>query len=266
MDTLLRQARYSKEQLRELRAIMAGSAGRGRLELREDGDGGPTIIGYASVFDSWYQVTDWLGEYDERVRPAAFAKTLAEQADVRLLLNHEGAPFARTKSGTLELAEDEVGLRYEAVLEPSDPEVQALVPKLRRGDLAESSMAFQAMQQRWNADYTERDIIEARLFDVSIVTFPASPTTSAGLRFADAIDVLNRGGDELARELRSAGDTVTREQLEEARDRLDALLFGDVDETAVDEPDAEEAGERDTSATMNLETAKRHLELVELGG
>jgi HK97 family phage prohead protease len=54
---------------------------------------GFTLRGYAAVFDSV--------SHDEVVRSSAFNKTLAERDDVRLLVNHDGVPLARTKSGTL---------------------------------------------------------------------------------------------------------------------------------------------------------------------
>jgi phage head maturation protease len=36
-------------------------------------------------------------------------------------------------------------------------------------------------------DYTQRTIKEIELIEVSVVTFPASPTTSAGLRSLDEL-------------------------------------------------------------------------------
>jgi HK97 family phage prohead protease len=54
---------------------------------------------------------------------------------VRLLLNHDGLPLARTTSGTLKLREDKRGLHFEADLDPNDPDVQRIAPKVQRGDL-----------------------------------------------------------------------------------------------------------------------------------
>lgn len=49
------------------------------------------------------------------------------------------------------------------------------------------SIGFRAVRQEWNEDYTQRWIREAELFDVSVVTFPASPSTSANLRAIDEL-------------------------------------------------------------------------------
>jgi hypothetical protein len=55
---------------------------------------------------------------------------------------------------------------------------------MRRGDLDQMSFAFAVVRQEWSQDYTQRTINECRLFDVSVVTYPASPSTTADLRSA----------------------------------------------------------------------------------
>lgn len=174
------------------------------VELRkadDDPDKGLGLVGYASVTGSPYTVRDWLGEYEEVIRPGAFTKTLAEKDDVRLLLNHEGLPLARTKSGTLKLSEvasgdddpqgrGQTGLWAEADLDARSSLVNDVRLAMERGDLDEMSFAFQVIRQEWSPDYTQRDILEVRLFDVSVVTYPANPATSVGLR-ASVVDQLD---------------------------------------------------------------------------
>ncbi len=157
------------------------------LEVREaDDDDSDTIVlvGYASVTGRAYSV----GHYEETIAPNAFKRTLANpDLDVLLLVNHTGLPYARTTSGTLRLSEDERGLRVEADLDPSDPDVQALVPKMKRGDVTEMSFAFRVTSQNdqeWSDDYSKRLIksVDIQRGDVSIVSYGASPTTTAALR------------------------------------------------------------------------------------
>lgn len=157
------------------------------IEVREAGDDGAvTFSGYASVFNHDYEVYDSFGKFTERLAPGAFTRTLADQPDVMLLINHQGLPLARTKSGTLRLSQDNVGLRVEAQLDPNDPDVQAILPKMRRGDVDEMSFAFRVNDQLWSEDYTDRTITEVNLArgDVSIVSFGANPATVAALRAA----------------------------------------------------------------------------------
>ena len=100
------------------------------------------------------------------------------------LINHEGLPLARTRSGTLTLKEDQRGLYMEAMLDQSDPDVRSIVPKMKRGDLDKMSFAFRPVRQKWDdrANPPRRTIQEAQLFDVSIVTTPAYDGTEIALR------------------------------------------------------------------------------------
>ena len=103
------------------------------------------------------------------------------------LINHDGLPLARTRSGTLKLTQDDKGLRMETVLDAEDPDVQSIIPKMKRGDLDKMSFAFWPEVQEWDesGDIPVRTIRKARLFDVSIVTTPAYDGTSIALRSLD---------------------------------------------------------------------------------
>ena len=159
------------------------------VEQREDENGQLHFSGYASVFEYPYAVNDLRGSYNEIVTRGAFTKTLQERDDVKLLVNHEGIPMARTKSGTLELREDEKGLRVDATLDPTNPTVAEVASAMSRSDLTEMSFAFQAIKDDFNEAGDERTIREAKLYDVSIVTSPASPATSASLSMIRGVDI-----------------------------------------------------------------------------
>ena len=128
-----------------------------------------------------YEVSDHLGTFTETMRSGAFASSLANGADVRMLLDHQGLPLARTKSGTLRLNEDTRGLHVSADLEPRMSIVDNVRCAMRRGDLDQMSFAFRCIEDHWNDDYTGRDVYDVALRDVSIVTFPASASTTAGI-------------------------------------------------------------------------------------
>jgi HK97 family phage prohead protease len=177
------------------RALLSGTMERRtyacefEVKAAADGTGGSnySLIGYATVYGQPYDMYDKHGEYREQVRPGAGKRTLAQKPDVQLLINHTDLPLARTKSGTLQLSEDDRGLHVAAELEPTDPDVQRIQPKLARGDLSEMSFAFRTTRQEWSEDFTRRDIIEYNLHrgDVSLVTFGANPGTSAAMRAQD---------------------------------------------------------------------------------
>lgn len=156
------------------------------LEVREAEDGTVAVEGYAAVFDS---PTVIAGKWQEQIARGAFTEAV-DRDDVVFLINHTGLPLARTRSGTLELSEDERGLKIRANLDPSDPDVRSILPKMKRGDLDKMSFAFVPTQQEWNdeGEMPTRTITRADLHDVSIVTTPAYESTSIGLR--SGIDAL----------------------------------------------------------------------------
>ena len=147
------------------------------MEVRASEDG-TKLIGYAAVFDSPSEPLP----FTEFVRRGAFTKTLNDGADVRLLIDHEGVPLARTKSGTLVLTEDDRGLLVESDLDPMNPDAARLISALRRGDISQMSFAFRTVKDNWSDDRLTRELREVQLFDVSVVTFPAYESTVAELR------------------------------------------------------------------------------------
>jgi HK97 family phage prohead protease len=149
------------------------------VEARQADDGTMRLSGYAAVFNDNSVPLPFV----ERIAPGAFRKTLSETPDVRLLINHEGLPLARTKNGTLTLSEDERGLYMDAVIADTQ-EGRDLYTLVQRGDLDQMSFAFRVIRQKWNEGRTERLLTELSLADgdVSVVTYPAYPTTSVEAR------------------------------------------------------------------------------------
>ncbi len=194
------------------------------LTIRKKTGDTVTLTGYATVFDAPYDVYGGAerGGWSEVIDPGAFDRTLAESPDLHLLINHEGMPLARTKSGTLRLASDATGLKVEADLDRNDPDVQRLETKMRRGDMDEMSFAFRVKAQQWSPDYDERRITEISLHkgDVSVVNFGANPATSANLRgILDCLASIGEGDAALA-EARGIGTT----ELSRAHAQLGAIV------------------------------------------
>lgn len=152
----------------------------GGIELRGKDGAGATLIGHASVFDTPYE----LYGFAEQVDRGAFTRTIAEPHGVAALWNHDSnVVLGRDKSGTLRLSEDETGLRYEIDL-PDTQQARDLYTLIERGDVYQSSFAFEVMPggERWDEPTEEREmplrtLTELRLYDVSPVLWPASPTT-----------------------------------------------------------------------------------------
>lgn len=142
----------------------------------------PKITGHAAVFD---QLSDDLGGFRERIQPGAFTKTLQE-SDVRALWQHDvNYVLGRRKNDTLKLWEDDAGLAFE-ILPPNTQWASDALVTLQRGDVDQMSFGFITIRDRWEEDEEEklfiRTLVEVELFDVSPVTFPAYPQTSAQVR------------------------------------------------------------------------------------
>jgi len=162
------------------------------VEARQAEDGTMRLRGYAAVFNDPSVPMPFI----ETIAPGAFRKTLDETPDVRLLINHEGLPLARTKNGTLTLTEDERGLFMDAVIADTN-EGRDLYKLVERGDVDQMSFAFRVIRQKYNEDRSQRTLTEVSLADgdVSVVTYPAYPTTSVEAREAlrKAIDAVKEG-------------------------------------------------------------------------
>lgn len=214
------------------------------VEARQSEDGTMRLRGYAAVFND----PSVPMPFTETIAPGAFSKTLSETPDVRLLINHEGLPLARTKNGTLTLSEDERGLFMDAVIADTS-EGRDLYKLVERGDVDQMSFAFRVIRQKYNDDRSVRTLTEVSLADgdVSVVTYPAYQTTSVEAREAlrKAIDAVKEG-----REITGESLTVLQtifEDLSEGHDyimravEMMAMLTGA--EGEIEEESREEVGD-----------------------
>jgi len=190
------------------------------VEARQAEDGTMRLRGYAAVFNDASVPLP----FKETIAPGAFRKTLSETPDVRLLINHEGLPLARTKNGTLTLSEDDRGLLIDAVIADTS-EGRDLYKLVERGDVDQMSFAFRVIRQKWSEDRSTRTLTEVSLADgdVSVVTYPAYPTTSVEAREAikNAMEAIKEG-----RALDGESTLVINSILEKVSDSYDSLEEG----------------------------------------
>lgn len=235
---------------RALRALVRQAQGPNTLdlpfrgvELREAptgaGDGARLLFtGYASVTETPYTMTDWLGDYTEVVRGGSFTRTLNASPDVIFVPNHawDLIPMARTRPGTCRLAEDSTGLHVEADLDATRADVHQLRSALDAGELDAMSFAFWVCRQSWSPDYEQRDILEVDLDggDVSVVTWPANPATAGttALRSRQARALLSTRVPALivarARAEKREGKTLSAATTESLQAILDLVTSADV--------------------------------------
>ena len=140
----------------------------GTIEVREAEGEEMILEGYAAVFNS---ETD-LGHFREVIKPGAFDDVMDN--DVRCLINHDpNLILGRTTNGTLELSQDERGLKYRVKL-GAQQYAKDLYESVKRGDISQSSFAFTIDKQSWNEERTVRSVDKVRqLLDCSPVCYPA---------------------------------------------------------------------------------------------
>jgi len=163
-----------------------------RAEARNefDEDNPPVVAGHAAVFDERTLIGSRRYGFVELISRGAFDDVLDN--DVRYLENHEGLPFARTKSGTLELSINSRGLHQRAEFDTRNVQAMNHYFAIDRGDLDQMSFAFTILDDDVrqlpddDPDFpgmVERTIKKVgRLYDVSGVTFPAYEGADIGVR------------------------------------------------------------------------------------
>jgi HK97 family phage prohead protease len=124
--------------------------------------------GYASVF----------GEVDlgkDAIAPGAFAQSLARRgaSGVRMLFQHDpGEPLGAWKT----IREDARGLYVEGILSPGVARAQEVHMLMKAGALDGLSIGFQTVKAKTDGKTGVRRILEADLWEISIVTFPMLPS------------------------------------------------------------------------------------------
>jgi Escherichia/Staphylococcus phage prohead protease len=170
------------------RRVFAAFEAELRVKSRENGS--KVIEGYAAKFGKMSQI---LGEgkrqFVETIHRNAFENCIS-RCDVRCLRNHEpDLILGRTKSGTMKLSTDDVGLRFEVDL-PDTQTGRDTAKDIERGDLDGCSFSFTTEEDgdEWD-DATNpptRTLTKVRdLFDVGPVTYPAYLDTEVKCRSLD---------------------------------------------------------------------------------
>ena len=159
------------------------------FQTRND-DNGPVIAGYFAVFDKPTEL--WPGCI-EQIAPGAFTSCLND--DVRALIDHDTRlVIGRTLAGTLALREDATGLYGEIKINEHDSDAMNLYARVQRGDVSQCSFGFDIIAEDYvvspdgqTCTWTIRDV---KLYEVSVVTFPAYDATSVSARDADSASSL----------------------------------------------------------------------------
>lgn len=159
------------------------------FELRKADKESRKIGGYAAMYD---KESENLGWFVERIAPGAFKES--DMSDVRALVNHnDDLILARSSAGTLELKEDETGLYFEFEA-PNTTAGNDCLENIRNGNYSQCSFAFTVKNAKWENETRDGKNVDIRIieeiekvYDVSVVTYPAYPDTTVAVRSREAI-------------------------------------------------------------------------------
>lgn len=142
------------------------------------------VKGYASTFEPYKMFTDEDGvDYFEQIAPNAFDD--ADLSDVVFRIDHEGAVYARTSAGTVELWTDEHGLGNRVDLSKTQ-KARDLYEDIKVGNYPKMSFAFTVAEDHYDRATHTRIVDKVKkVFDVSPVSFPANPTTELSVSTRD---------------------------------------------------------------------------------
>lgn len=170
---------------RQMRAVTTS------FETRSDDDGNQYIEGYFSVFNSTYDMGQGMSE---SIAPHAFDDTLAD--DIRCLTNHDTRlVLGRTSAHTFELRQDEHGLWGRVLINPKDTDAMNTKARVDRGDVNQASFGFDILQE--DTDIREDGSVhwtirKVKLYECSVVTFPAYTDTNLSARQKDFDEIMKR--------------------------------------------------------------------------
>lgn len=187
------------------------------FETRNDEQEPGRIAGYFAVFDDVYEFAPGT---TERIDRDAFNKTLQEDTgDIRCLWNHDpNIVLGRTGNDTLRLRVDDYGLFGEVLINGDDSDAVNALARIERGDVSQCSIGFEIVREevKQEGDRVEFVIREAKLWEVSPVTFPAYKATAIAARSEDAKDIrreeLRAWKTDQLRRLRNGAKEITRAQ------------------------------------------------------
>lgn len=142
----------------------------------------PVLRGYAARFD---ELSEDLGGWRERIAPGAFSNVLSSEECLALLNHDPNVVIAAVRDGSLRLTQDTRGLYVE--IRPMDTQTirDLVVTPVEQGKIRKMSFAFDVGEADWVYEGgVDIRVVKrvSRLYDVSVVAYPAYSQTDIGAR------------------------------------------------------------------------------------
>lgn len=155
-------------------------------EIRQatEDDNSTIIEGYIAKFDT---ITELWEGYFEKIDRNAFNDTIADGHNIFLLYHHQwDKPLASTKTGTLELEVNNVGLRFKATINENVSYGKDVVELIKEGLIAGCSFGFRCVEEEiiYNSDEDTitRTLLKVELYEGSLLCIPQYKDTNVFAR------------------------------------------------------------------------------------
>ena len=173
-----------------------------------------TIEGYVNAVErNSKPLTERGVQFIERIGAGAFKRAIARAKDIRILLNHNWSKdLGGISDGTLELEEDNIGLKARATI--TDPEV---IEDARKGNLVGWSFGFNDIPDGVSQLRDEetglplRKVKDLDLFEVSLLNRTKSPAyvgTLINVRDDGSETKINLSEDNIVEEVETIDESV----------------------------------------------------------
>lgn len=159
------------------------------LETREGEDGGARILSGSIKFGQESQtMRDYWGDsFIEVIADGAFNESLKARDVVGLWSHDTSQVLGNSKSGTLRITNTQDELRFELDI-PNTSVGNDAWELIKRGDVDGVSFGMKVQKDKWSSEDREgtkiykRTILEADLYEISPVAFPAYPSNEVTAR------------------------------------------------------------------------------------
>lgn len=198
------------------------------IRAMDSGDG-MTFGGYAWKYDS----PSLPLPFTERIAPGAFTRSLKSRVDIRAYVNHDDTLLLGSRrAGTLRIDDRKDGGYVEIDL-PDTTWGRDIRTLVERGDIGAEgnggmSFGFSTVKDKWSDDGTERTLVEAKLWEVSIVTSTSAYMSTT----ATMVRKLKPLAERTATDVDELSEAMTALQAGKLNEDQAALLRSVVDQVA----------------------------------
>lgn len=164
-----------------------------QYEIRQatDDNKNVEIEGYIAKFDT---ITELWEGYFETIDRNAFNDAIADGHNIFLLYHHDWQkPLSSTKTGTLELTVDNIGLRFKATINNALSYGKDVIELIREGLIQGCSFGFNTIEEDFNynneKDTVTRTLKKVILYEGSVLCIPQYEDTTVFTRTKELVDI-----------------------------------------------------------------------------